>query len=101
MNALRIVLMMLMCLVTDAPAPVTTGVFEYLEDAEEIQAGRRRMATPRPAAARSVPRPATTAAATRVTPALRAQPAARSGAQEPVRKIPAAAREPAAASDDH
>lgn len=92
--------MLLMCLVTDAPAPVTTGVFEYLEDAEEIHAARRRIISARPET-QWAPRPAASVAATRPAPVLQLQRIARSVAHEPARKIPAAAREPAAASDDH
>ena len=101
MNAVRVLLMMLMCFVTDVPGPVATGVFESLENAEEIHGARRRKTAPLPSATQPAPRPATAAVVTQPAPTLRPRSAARPVAHDSARKIPAAAREPAAASDDH
>ena len=101
MNAGRILLMMLMCLVTDVPGPVTHGVFEHLEDAEEIHAGRRRKTAPLASDTPPALHLVTTVELTNPMPTLRPQSAARPVAHHSARKIPAAAREPAAASDDH
>ena len=92
---------MLLCLVTDAPGPVTTGVFEALEEAEETHAARRRKAASRPAAADRTPRPAALAAVAPFTPTVRPQSIARPVTHDFARKIPAAAREPAAVAEDH
>jgi hypothetical protein len=95
--------MMLMCLVTEAPGPVTTGVFEALEEAEETHAARRRKAASRPATADRAPRPPALAAVAVVqsTPTVRPQSIARPVTHDFARKIPAAAREPSAVSEDH
>jgi hypothetical protein len=100
MTAVRVLLMMLMCVVTDAPGSVTTGVFEALEDAEEIHGARRRKTAPAPSSTQPTPRPAMTVV-TQPAPVLRPRSAPRPMAHDSARKIPAAAREPAAASDDH
>ena len=101
MNAVRLLLMLLMCLVTDAPSPVTSGLFEFLEDAEEIHAARRRKAVPLPPATRPAPPAAAAAVIRPPAPILRPPSFALPVAHDVARKIPAAAREPAAASDDH
>jgi hypothetical protein len=101
MTALRILLMCLMCLVTDAPGPVTTFVFEHVEDGEEIQLSRRQAPRPRHLLARAVPRPGESAALEQWRPAPRPRPAARPAAHDHVRKVPSPAPEPAASSEDH
>ena len=68
MNAVRVLLMMLMCVVTDAPGSVATGVFESLENAEEIHGARRRKTAPVPSTTQPPPRPATTAVVTQPAP---------------------------------
>jgi hypothetical protein len=101
MSALRIVLMFLMCLVTDAPGPVTTFVFEHVEDGEEIQLSRRHAPRPRHLLARAAPRPGESAVLAQSRPALRPRPSARPAADEHARKVPSPAPEPAASSEDH
>lgn len=99
MAAVRLLLMVLMCLVTDAPGPVTTGVFEHLEDGEEIQASRRRAAR-RVAHAPSTP-PGSGVVVARVLPAPSREVVARRPVHEHARKIPTPAREPSTAAEDH
>jgi hypothetical protein len=93
--------MVLMSLVTDVPGPLTTGVLEYLEDAEETHAARRRESAPARSASRPAPRPVTAAVVSRPAPVFQAQPAKRPVAPDAARKIPPASGEPDGASDDH
>jgi hypothetical protein len=101
MAAVRLLLMVLMCLVTDAPGPVTTGVFEHLEEGEEIQASRRRAAARRVAHAPSTPPRSGAIVVARVLPAPSRELAARRPVHEHAPKIPAPAPEPSTAAEDH
>ena len=101
MGAVRIVLMFLMCLVTDAPGPVTSFVFEHLEDGEEIQVSRRPGARPRHLATGVTPRPGESAVLAQSRPPTAWRPAAAPVARDHVRKVPSPVPEPAASSEDH
>lgn len=91
-----------MCLVTDAPGPVTTLVFEHIEDGEEIQVSRRDASKQRRLRARIAPQPAQAALLTPSRPALRPRPAGGPAAHDHVRKVPSPVPEPAlSSSEDH
>ena len=104
MTAVRIVLMMLMCLVTDAPGPIMPLVFEHLEDGEELRLARRR---PAGQLQRLAQAPAASPEVTRLveTPrAPRPRPAEPPAVQAHARKAPPSASEPSASSassEDH
>jgi hypothetical protein len=103
MTAVRIVLMMLMCLVTDAPGPITPLVLEHLEDGEEVQLSRRRAARQPQQLARS--RPASPEATRLVQAPLapRPRPAAPIAVQAHARKTPPSAEPsaPSTSTEDH
>ena len=99
MTAIRVLLMLIMCLVTDAPGPVTAGVFEHLEDGEEIQAARR-VVQRRPTTVQPGPRAILSRLTARIsTP--RPQPPAPRKTQEPAHKVPAPASNPPDSTEDH
>lgn len=101
MSAVRVFLMVLMCFVTDVPSPIPMGVFESVEEAEELHGARRRKSASVRSLTQPTPGPFKTAVVTQPVPTVRPRSAVRPVAHESARKIPAAAREPAAASDDH
>jgi hypothetical protein len=87
MVAVRLVLMMLMCLVTDVPGPMVPLVFEHLEDGEEVRLSRRRAVGQQPRLAQMPPggRERTPLMA---PSAPRPRPAARPAVQAHARKAP-------------
>jgi hypothetical protein len=104
MTAVRIVLMMLMCLVTDAPGPITPLVFEHLEDGEEVQLSRRRAGRPSQRLAQTPPsaREATRLAHAPLVP--RPRPATPTAISAHARKAPPPVSDPSASSassEDH
>jgi hypothetical protein len=99
MAAIRVLLMLMMCLVTDAPGPLTAGVFEHLEDGEEVHLARR-ITQRRPASAVTAPQVAVASATARLTTPP-PQPKAARAAQQPARKIPAPASAPPDSTEDH
>ena len=104
MTAVRIVLMMLMCVVTDAPGPVMPLVFEHLEDGEEVRLARRRTAS-QPQRLAQAPPASPEAVRLLETPlAPRPRPAQHTVVQAHARKAPPSAPEPSASSassEDH
>jgi hypothetical protein len=104
MTAVRIVLMMLMCLVTDAPGPITSLVFEHLEDGEEVRLSRRLGAGQHRRLARTPSAGRETAVQVQAPPARRPRPAARTAVPAHARKLPSLTAEPSASSassEDH
>jgi hypothetical protein len=101
MVAFRILLMLVLCLVTDAPAPVTPYMLEHVEDGEEVQLAQRlglarRHRLVRQSAPRPDPSLARVAARSAPAPRREARPAA-----APARKVPSPVPDSAPASEDH
>ena len=104
MTAVRIVLMMLMCLVTDAPGPVTPLVFEHLEDGEEVRLARRRTASQLQRLAEALPASPEAIRLVETPLAPRPRPTERTAVQGHTRKAPPSASEPSVSSgssEDH
>jgi len=104
MAAVRIVLMMLMCLVTDAPGPITPLVFEHLEDGEEVRLARRRTASQLQRVAQAPPASPEAIRLVEAPLAPRPRPALHTAGQAHARKAPPPASEPSASSassEDH
>jgi hypothetical protein len=103
MTAVRIVLMLLMCLVTDAPGPITPLVFEHLEEGEEVQLARRRAARQPQRLAQAPPASPEAARLAQSPLAPRPRPVAPIAVQAHARKAPPSAEPsaPPAASEDH
>jgi hypothetical protein len=104
MTAVRIVLMMLMCLVTDAPGPITPLVFEHLEDGEEVRLARRQGIGQHRRLARMPSPERPVAVVAQSYPAPRPRAAARTAVRTHARKAPPPMLDPSASpapSEDH
>ena len=102
MTAVRIVLMMLMCLVTDAPGPITPLVFEHLEDGEEVQLARRRAARQPQRLAQAPPASPEAMRVVQAPQAPRPQPAVPTAVLAHARKAPPSEPSaPSVSSEDH
>ena len=88
MVAVRLVLMMLMCLVTDVPGPMVPLVFEHLEDGEEVRVSRRRAVGQQPRLAQMPLGGRETTLLMAAPSAPRPRPAARPAVQAHARKAP-------------
>ena len=104
MTAVRVVLMMLMCLVTDAPGPITPLFFEHLEDGEEVRVSQRRTGRQQHRLAQMRPATHETTLLVQAQAAPRPRPAARTAVDAHRRKAPPPVPEPSApsqSSEDH
>lgn len=98
MAAIRVLLMVMMCLVTDAPASPAAGVLAHLEDGEEIHVARR-LVQRRPTTVASTPRPVVVPRITRV--AMPPRPAPAPPVAERARTLLMPSSDPSGPAEDH